>query len=39
VVGIAEALNTAIEAAIKAVGASKTVAGIAIANLASMPVG
>ena len=39
VVGLAKALNPAIEAAVKAVGAPKTVVGIAIAMLVLMPEG
>ena len=39
VVGLAEALNPAIEAAVKAVGAPKTVVGITIAILVLMPEG
>ena len=39
VVGLAEALNPAIEAGVKAIGAPKTVIGIAIAMLVLMPEG
>jgi Ca2+:H+ antiporter len=39
VVGLAEALNPAIEAGVKAVGAPKTVVGIAIAMLVLLPEG
>lgn len=39
VVGLAEALNPAIEAGVKAIGAPKTVVGIAIAMLVLMPEG
>jgi len=39
VVGLAEALNTAIEAGVKAAGAPKTVVGIAIAMLVLLPEG